>query len=158
MKSTPRVSAWGLTRPCLGQHINLLKNTQERRYFLPVVKAKILYSSVQQPEEKQGNLWLGFPDNLIFTPGAFLSLGNRALFRISRRQKPALILSPSWLVLPRQGQGPGQAHDPASSQAPHTPWHPHPECPRAWDPTSALSSWLTPLCPERDNASPSSPS
>lgn len=62
-------SPWVLTWLCLGQHINWFKtHTENKRLFLQL-SAKILYSSVQQPEEKQGNLWLGFLDNLIFTPG-----------------------------------------------------------------------------------------
>lgn len=66
--STLCISTQVPTQGCLGRHINLFKTYTEKKItFLPVVKAKILYS-VQQPKEKQGNLWLGFLDNLIFPP------------------------------------------------------------------------------------------
>lgn len=116
------------------------RHTQKGRYRLAVVRVKILYSSVQQPEEKQGNLWLGFLDNLIFTSGTIPVSKQQGTLQNYQEVKPSTYPSPpgqsrpgqsDWLLTRECPRRPGQVHIPKYYPRPHaSPLYPPPPPPR----------------------------
>lgn len=143
------LSPWVPTWPCLGQHINLFQTHTKKKTLFLRLSAKILYSSVQQPEEKRGLVSLTTLSS-VQAPSP-VSKQQGTLQNHGEVKPRALILSGVLKDQTSQGtaDGPLQGRARGSGKGALKP-HTHlftPRGPCAWISTSPLSCPWQVLCP-----------